>query len=275
MATLMSGSRVQPAACVVLSSSIKHHLGFNSLRRSNCSFSHFHHSPFSFRRSGARRALSVSMSVSPLEACVKASITVPNKLGDCPFCQRVLLTLEEKRLPYDLKLVDLSNKPEWFLEISSEGKVPVVKFDEQWVADSDVITQTLEEKYPNPPLATPPDKSSVGSKIFSTFIAFLKSKDPNDGTEQALLSELSYFDSHIKENGPFINGKEISAADLSLGPKLYHLEIALGHYKNWSVPDSLPYVKSYTKSIFSRESFAKTRALPEDVIAGWRPKVLG
>ena len=49
------------------------------------------------------------------------------------------------------------------------------------------------------------------------------------------------------EKGPFINGKEISAADLSLGPKLYHLEIALGHYKNWSVPDSLPYVKSYTK----------------------------
>lgn len=30
-----------------------------------------------------------------------------------PFTQRVLLTLEEKHLPYDLKLVDLSNKPEW------------------------------------------------------------------------------------------------------------------------------------------------------------------
>lgn len=47
--------------------------------------------------------------------------------------------------------------------------------------------------------------------------------------------------------GPFVNGKQISAADLSLGPKLYHLEISLGHYKNWSVPDSLPYVKSYMK----------------------------
>lgn len=47
--------------------------------------------------------------------------------------------------------------------------------------------------------------------------------------------------------GPFINGKDISAADLSLGPKLYHLEIALGHYKSWSIPDSLPCVKSYLK----------------------------
>ncbi|CAN6570072.1 unnamed protein product [Malus baccata var. baccata] len=73
-----------------------------------------------------------------------------------PFCQRVLLTLEEKHLPYDLKLVDLGNKPEWFLKINSEGKVPVVQLDEKWVADSDIITQALEEKYPEPPLATPP-----------------------------------------------------------------------------------------------------------------------
>lgn len=47
--------------------------------------------------------------------------------------------------------------------------------------------------------------------------------------------------------GPFVNGKEVSAVDLSLGPKLHHLEIALGLYKNWSVPDSLPYAKSYMK----------------------------
>ena len=44
-----------------------------------------------------------------------------------------------------------------------------------------------------------------------------------------------------------MNGDSISAADLSLGPKLYHMEIALGHYKNWSVPESLAYVKNYMK----------------------------
>lgn len=211
----------------------------------------------------------------PLEVCVKSSVTVPNKLGDCPFSQRVLLTLEEKHLPYDLKLVDLASKPEWFLKINPEGKVPLVKLDEKWIADSDVITQSLEEKFPSPPLGTPPEKASVGSKIFSTFIGFLKSKDPSDGTEQALLNELSALDTYIKDNGPFINGKEVSAADLSLGPKLYHLEIALGHYKKWSIPDSLPHVKSYMKAIFSRDSFIKTRALQEDVIEGWRPKVMG
>ncbi|CAN6178662.1 unnamed protein product [Urochloa humidicola] len=192
-----------------------------------------------------------------------------------PFTQRVLLTIEEKHLPYDLKLVNLANKPDWLFEINPEGKVPIVKLEDKWIADSDVITQTLEEKYPEPPLATPPDKASVGSKIFSTFIGFLKSKDPSDGTEQALLDELTSFDSHLKDNGPFINGGAVSAADLSLGPKLYHMEIALGHYKNWSVPDSLSQVKQYMKTIFSMDSFVKTRALQEDVIAGWRPKVMG
>lgn len=39
-----------------------------------------------------------------------------------------------------------------------------------------------------------------GSKIFSTFIGFLKSKDPGDGTEQALLNELTAFNGYLKEN---------------------------------------------------------------------------
>ncbi|KAF0901711.1 hypothetical protein E2562_006189 [Oryza meyeriana var. granulata] len=214
-----------------------------------------------FRRGGGRRlvvlptrgsaprraAFTARASAKPLEVCAKASVTVPGRLGDCPFTQRVLLTIEEKHLPYDIKLVDLANKPDWFLKISPEGKVPIVKLEEQWVADSDVITQAIEEKYPEPSLATPPEKASIGSKIFSTFIGFLKSKDPNDGTEQTLLSELTSFDSYLKDNGPFINGATISAADLSLAPKLYHMEIALGHYKNWSVPDSLSHVKDYMK----------------------------
>ncbi|KAG1358711.1 putative glutathione S-transferase DHAR2, chloroplastic [Cocos nucifera] len=149
------------------------------------------------------RALAIrapSASEPHLELYVKASTTVPDGLGDCLFSQRVLSTLKETHLPYDMKPIDLANKPEWFLEISPEGKVPVVKPDEKWVADSDIITQSFEEKYPDPPLATPLEKASVGSKIFSTFIGFLKSKDPNDGTEQALLNEVTSFDDHLKEN---------------------------------------------------------------------------
>ncbi|XP_058108110.1 glutathione S-transferase DHAR3, chloroplastic-like isoform X3 [Magnolia sinica] len=178
--------------------------------------------PLLIRRS---RTLHVAMAAAsdPLEICVKASTTTPNKIGDCPFTQRVLLTLEEKHLPYNMKLVDLANKPE------------------------------------------------CGSKIFPTFIGFLQCKDPNDGTEQALLTELTSFNDYIKGNGPFINGKDICAVDLSLGPKLYHLEIALGHYKKWSIPESLPYVRSYMKvRQFSRwiHSLKQERCLKMSLLGG-------
>ncbi|KAH9327291.1 hypothetical protein KI387_007469, partial [Taxus chinensis] len=208
-----------------------------------------------------------------LDVCVKSATGAPDKLGDCPFTHRVLLTLEEKHIPYNLKMVNLSDKPDWFLQLSPEGKVPLLKIDDKWIPDSDVITQILEEKYPEPSLATPPEKASVGSKLFSAFVGFLKSYDPNDGTEQALLNELRALDEHLKANGPFINGEKISAVDLSLAPKLYHLKIVLGHFKKWSIPEELSYVHNYMKALFSRESFLRTQVAEEYVIAGWAPKV--
>lgn len=48
-----------------------------------------------------------------------------------------------------------------FLQISPQGKVPLVKIDDKCIPDSNVITQILEEKYTEPSLATPPEKASV------------------------------------------------------------------------------------------------------------------
>ncbi|GAU12147.1 hypothetical protein TSUD_01130 [Trifolium subterraneum] len=208
-----------------------------------------------------------------LEIAVKAAVGAPTVLGDCPFSQRALLTLEEKKIPYNIHLIDVSNKPQWFLEVNPEGKVPVVKFDDKWVPDSDVIVGILEEKYPQPSLVSPPEFASVGSNIFGTFVSFLKSKDSNDGTEQALVNELNALDEHLKAHGPFVAGEKVSAVDLSLAPKLYHLVVALDHFKNWAIPESLTSVHNYIKLLFARDSFEKTKAAKEYVIAGWAPKV--
>ena len=47
-----------------------------------------------------------------------------------------------------------------------EGKVPVIKIDYKWIPNSNVITHIFEEKYPEPHLATPPEKEIV--YVFST-----------------------------------------------------------------------------------------------------------
>ena len=45
--------------------------------------------------------------------------------------------------------------------MNPEGKVPVVKFDDKWVSDSDVLVGILEEKHPEPSLTPPPEFASV------------------------------------------------------------------------------------------------------------------
>lgn len=51
--------------------------------------------------------------------------------------------------------------------MNPEGKVPVVKFDDKWVSDSDVIVGILEEKFPEPSLVTPPEFASVYDTLCS------------------------------------------------------------------------------------------------------------
>lgn len=68
----MSTFRFQPTTTCAISSTIKH-LGFNRrFPHSNCAV---------FRR--RRNFTIMAASIDPLEICVKASVTTPNKLGDC------------------------------------------------------------------------------------------------------------------------------------------------------------------------------------------------
>ena len=206
-----------------------------------------------------------------LEVCVKAAVGAPHILGDCPFSQRVLLTLEEKSLPYKRHLINISHRPKWFLAINPQGTVPVLKIDGKWVPDSDIIVGMIEKKYPEPSLKTPTKFASVGSKIFSTFETFLKTKDSSDGP---LLHELEALENHLKSHdGPFVAGEKVSAVDLSLAPKLYHVKVALGHFKSWSIPGRLTHIHNYMHVLFSLHSFQKTKAEEKYVIAGWASEV--
>ena len=48
-------------------------------------------------------------------------------------------------------------------------------------------------------------------------------------------------------HGPYVAGEKVTAVDLSLAPKLYHVVVALGHFKNWTIPESLTHVHNYVK----------------------------
>lgn len=67
----------------------------------------------------------------------------------CPFVQRVTALLEAKSIAYDVEFISLSDKPQWFLNISPNGQVPVLITDSgHSLFESDAIVEYLEEAYP-------------------------------------------------------------------------------------------------------------------------------
>lgn len=70
----------------------------------------------------------------------------------CPFVQRSAILLEQKGQPYKRINIDLANKPDWFLELSPTGKVPVLVVNGREgkstvLFESAVINEYLDEEY--------------------------------------------------------------------------------------------------------------------------------
>lgn len=49
----------------------------------------------------------------------------------CPYVLRVVAALHHYAIPFELKYIDLQNKPDWFDQISPLGKVPLLMVDEK------------------------------------------------------------------------------------------------------------------------------------------------
>jgi glutathione S-transferase len=74
----------------------------------------------------------------------------------CPFVHRAAIMLREKGVPFDRRIVDLKDKPDWFLAISPRGKVPVLLADGVALFESAAICEFLDETHPPRLLPTDP-----------------------------------------------------------------------------------------------------------------------
>ena len=63
----------------------------------------------------------------------------------CPYVQRAAIALRESDVPFERRNIDLANKPDWFLELSPLGKVPILVVDDDAVLfESSVIAQYVD-----------------------------------------------------------------------------------------------------------------------------------
>ena len=70
--------------------------------------------------------------------------------GWCPYCQKVWLQLEEKRIPYKVELVNMRSygpKPQEFLERVPGGLLPALEIDGKLFTESLQIMQLIEAEF--------------------------------------------------------------------------------------------------------------------------------
>ena len=81
----------------------------------------------------------------------------------CPYCQKVWLLLEEKRIPYTIEKVNMrcyGAKPDSFLRKVPAGLLPVIEIDGNLITESDDIMAALEATFPERPMMPPRDSES-------------------------------------------------------------------------------------------------------------------
>jgi glutathione S-transferase len=86
----------------------------------------------------------------------------------CPYCARVRIALAEKGIEYETVEVDLDDRPAWIYEKNPLGRVPVLEEDTFLLAESAVIDEYLDDRYPDPPLwpADPADRALGRMLVF-------------------------------------------------------------------------------------------------------------
>ena len=183
----------------------------------------------------------------------------------CPFVQRSVITLKKKDIDFKVTYIDLDNKPDWFLDISPLGKVPVVRYGDEILFESAVINEfldeiTVEPLMPTEPLAKARDRGWIefASQLISDQHLFSVANDDDtlQSQREALLSKLQRLEAKIPEVGYF-NGDRFSLVDSALAPLFTRFNI-IEHRFGENLLDNFPRLKELGKRYLSLDFVEKS-----------------
>jgi len=140
----------------------------------------------------------------------------------CPYCARVRIVLAEKGIEYETVEVDLDDRPAWIYEKNPLGRVPVLEEDTFVLAESAVIDEYLDERYPDPSLwPADPAERALGRMLVFRFDELSKPyyvlRRGDDGARKRLDAALATL-AAVLQGQRFLSGREFGLADVAYVP---------------------------------------------------------
>jgi len=168
----------------------------------------------------------------------------------CPYCEKVWLTLEEKRVPYTIEKVNMNcygEKPPWFWAMQPSGGIPVAKVDGQVIRESNDIIMAVERAFPEHPLLPSEDSEPEASdrvrplltlerELFSAWFRWLTSSQSDGAQRLNFENLLRRVDGELGiGGGPYFLGAELSLVDCMFAPFLERMAASLAYYKGMTL----------------------------------------
>lgn len=187
----------------------------------------------------------------------------------CPYVQRSIITLIEKNILHDRTYIDLSNKPEWFVEISPTGKVPLLKVEKVSVLfESAVICEFLDEitegsLHPSSPLEKAVHRgwNEFASNILNDIGKLYNAGDASSFTEIIQVLEGKFLRLEKQVQAPYFAGDEFCMVDAAYGPVFRYFDV-IDSFLSHDIFSKTPKVKQWRKNLGDRLSVKQ--AVTED-----------
>ncbi|MDR3606437.1 MAG: glutathione S-transferase family protein [Oligoflexia bacterium] len=190
----------------------------------------------------------------------------------CPFAIRVRTVLEEKGLKYSVIEEDLANPSSELLRLHPEGKVPLLLHHGHPIFESSVITEYLDEAFPEVSLMprAPLERAEVRlwtfwcNELFKPDLDAYKYEWPGLSADerQALLARLKAslekLDSAL-DKAAFLMGPQITLADIHVFPFYRQLQKARPEFHEQF---KTRHVDAWLGRITSRPSFERVMKKP-------------
>ena len=191
----------------------------------------------------------------------------------CPFSQRCRFVLFEKGMDFEIRDIDLYNKPEDISVMNPYGQVPILVEHELVLYESNIINEYIDERFPHPQLMPADPTMRARTRLFlynferELFVHVSVLEDRRNTDAKAQDKARQQIRDHLAQLAPILTkskymlDEEFSMLDVAIAPLLWRLD----HY-GIELPKSAAPIPQDAERVFSRPAFIEALTPSEKVM---------
>ena len=191
----------------------------------------------------------------------------------CPFSQRCRFVLFEKGMDFEIRDIDLYNKPEDISVMNPYGQVPILVERDLILYESNIINEYIDERFPHPQLMPADPVMRARTRLFlynfekELFVHFSTLENRSITDTKVLDNARANIRDRLSQLAPmliknkFMLGEEFSMLDVAVAPLLWRLD----HY-GIELPKNAAPIQKYAERIFSRPAYIEALTPSEKVM---------